>query len=287
MFGSSPDNPIRCSKLDQYVKCSLKMFLQEMTEQAESEGGPPAQTGSLTHAGVAAYHKFKGSQDQKVKAGWDAIAANREIFSLADTEEVRLFYTPYVNDPRNIEAEFAVIPSGPLKGELAIEHEINFTLPPHELDQTGLPIYVQGHMDQVRVRNRIPCVDDLKTGKKTGLEMIHDYAYQIAGYTYGLRQLWFPDCQPGNIIRAQGYRTRDAKLVPNPSGVMWAMPFTWKGVEWLLENVRFHIAMLRNGVVNPGPGPHCTYCEFGGLSGCRSQWDRLINSGRITLEVVR
>jgi hypothetical protein len=32
--------------------------------------------------------------------------------------------------------------------------------------------------------------------------------------------------------------------------------------------VRLAIADIRRGDITFGPGPHCTYCEFGGLTGC-------------------
>ncbi len=122
--------------------------------------------------------------------------------------------------------------------------------------------------------------DDLKSGKTSGFQMIHDYAIQIAAYTYGARQIGIENVIPGRIIRAMGYRTREDKG-SSPDGVFWSMPFLWKDVETLLEDVRLQVALVRNRDVQFRSGPHCTYCEFGGLSGCIPQWRKLVQLGRM------
>lgn len=179
-----------------------------------------------------------------------------------------------MDDPRNINATFVVDP----KGIPAIEYEINFTLPPHALDPTGEDIHVQGHIDQVRVDRGRVVVDDYKSGKKTGWEMIHDYAIQVAAYTYGARQIW-PNAEPGRIIRGRGYRTRENKG-NQPDGVFFAVPFKVKDVLTVLETVQIEIALMRMGHVRFGSGPHCTFCEYNGLTGCLPHWDRMIQLGK-------
>jgi hypothetical protein len=168
-----------------------------------------------------------------------------------------------MDDPRNINAVM-----------LAVEQEINFTIPPHALDPTGESIYVWGHLDQIRVVNNEERVDDLKTGKKTGWEMIHDYAIQLAAYTYGARQNGWPNAKPGRIIRNRGYRTRENKGV-SPDGVFFDAPFGVKHLDLILEPVRIEVALIRMGYTKFGTGPHCTYCEFNGLPGCLDHWQKL------------
>lgn len=263
-------NPIRCSKLSAIVRCSMRIYLLMIYENDDSEGGPAAQIGSLTHAGVAEFHRVNGPLLKRKKAAWDAIKAHAGMFPLADETEVRLFLTPYMEDPRNIHAEFCTDAAGlPL-----IEYEVKFTLPPHELDVSQEPIYVEGHLDQVRKVNSIPTVCDYKTGKKTGWEMIHDHALQIAAYTYGVREhIGLKTAQPGPIIRGYGYRSKDA-IGDSPDGVFFNNPLRWNDVEELLSLVRLHVALLRNGHVHYGPGPHCTFCEFGGLTGCTDHYKK-------------
>lgn len=261
-------NPIRCSKLAGIVRCSMREYLLMIYENDDSEGGPAAQTGSLTHVGVAEFHRVKGALLKRKRAAWDAIKAHAGEFPEADENEVRLFITPYMEDPRNINAQFALDE----KGMPIIEYELKFTLPPHELDQSQELIHLWGHVDQVRLTNGTAEVCDYKTGKKTGWEMLHDYALQIAGYTYGIREQFkhlptLKHARPGPIIRGYGYRTRDA-IGESPDGVFFANPFRWQDVEELLDIVRLRVALIRNGFINYGPGPHCTFCEFGGLTGC-------------------
>lgn len=231
-------------------------------------GGAAAQTGSLVHAGVAEFHKNMGNLAKRKKAAWDAIAAHAAEFPLAEETEVRLLLTPYMDDKRNIEAEIIT-----LNGKLMVEHQLEFILPPHPLDTTEEPIHVWGTTDQIRNFAGVPKVCDYKSGKRTGWEMIHDHAIQIAAYCYGARQIGITNCQPGPIIRGMGYRTRQAaestmfkeEFVP---GVFWNAPFRWEDVEAILEGARLGIALVRMGHVNYGPGPHCTFCEFQGLAGC-------------------
>lgn len=279
MFASK-DKPLRCSKLAAIAKCSIRVYMLELLEY-EDEGKESAQTGSLVHAGVQAFHLTKGGLKLREKAAWDAIAATRSKFPLADETEVRLFITPYMSDMRNITAEFYMLPDPQYKGKAtppmvpAIEYPVSFQLPPHPFDKTGENIWIEGHLDQIRLTpQRIVNVDDLKTGKVSGWQMIHDYAVQIAAYTYGARELGIKDAQPGRIIRAMGYRTK-TKTGSSPDGVFWSMPYTWKHVSTLLENIRLHVALVRNEDIQFNPGPHCTYCEFGGLSNCLPKWDEI------------
>lgn len=266
------DKPLRCSKLASILKCSMRVYLMlELSQYEDGEGGEAAQTGSLTHAGVAEFHRFGGTILQRKKAAWDAIAAHAADFPLANPDEVRLFITPYMEDPRNQNAKMWWHEDLPM-----IEQPVDFTLPPHELDESGELIHVQGTFDQIRDVQGVPMIHDLKTGKKTGWEMIHDHAIQIAAYCYGARQKGIQGCQPGPIIRAYGYRTRDNAGIAAPDGVFFTCPIRWQDVEVILEAVRFHVALLRNGHAQFGPGPHCTFCEFGGLPGCLQQFKDLM-----------
>lgn len=269
----SKDYPMRCSKLDALVKCAMRIRMLELDE--DDQGGEPAQTGSMIHAGIAAYHKETGDLHKKKKAAWDAIAAHAAIFPLASEADVRLSITPYMDDPQNINAEFYII-----NGQPAIEMKVQFQLPPHPYDETGQPIYVEGTFDQIRKNWRGKTrVLDVKTGKKTGWEMLHLHAVQMAAYTHGARfSLGVHDCEPGPIIRTMGYRVRSA-VGPSPDGVFFESNLDYERGMLLLENVRLHVALYRNGWIEFGPGPHCTYCEHGGLSGCMNKYTTLVQLG--------
>lgn len=269
---ASKQYPMRCSKLDALVKCAMRVRM--LDSEMDDEGGEPAQTGSLIHEGIAAFHKTAADLNVKKKAAWDAIAAHAAKFPLASEADVRLSLPPYINDPRNYDAEFYI-----LNGEPAIEVKMHFQLPPHPLDETQQPIYVEGTADQVRIDRGIPKVYDVKTGKKTGWEMLHLHAVQLSAYTHGCREaLGIQGCEIGGIIRTMGYRARTA-IGDSPDGVFWEPPYDYEFGLILLENVRLHVALYRNGFIEFGPGPHCTYCEHGGLGGCRHKYTNLLTLG--------
>lgn len=269
---ASKDHPIRCSKLDALVKCAMRVRMLQSDE--DDEGGEAAQTGSLIHEGIAAFHKTAAELNIKKKAAWDAIAAHAVKFPLASEADVRLSITPYMDDPRNYNADFYI-----LNGEPAVEIKMQFQLPPHPLDETQQPIYVEGTADQVRMDRGRPVVCDVKTGKKTGWEMIHLHAVQLSAYTHGCRvSLGINECEIGPIIRTMGYRTRTA-IGQSPDGVFWEPPYDYERGLLLLENVRLHVALYRNGYIEFGPGPHCTYCEHGGLGGCMHKYINLVQLG--------
>jgi hypothetical protein len=294
-IGADPAKPLRCSKLGEFAKCTMRLYLvSELLSEREDEGGAAAQNGSLTHVGVAEFHRLQAkSLAERKKAAWDAILASQAKFPLSDETEVRLFITPYMDDPRNINANV-----------IAVEQEIRFNLPPHELDETGLPIYCKGTLDQLRLINNVAYVYDLKTGKRTGIEMIHDYATQMAAYTHAVREVgrgratlhfdngsicratddgedWrqWQNAEPGCIIRNYGYRVRGANL-PSPDGVFYQPPFDSTMLDDIMDAVRLNIALVRNGYVNFGPGGWCSYCEFGGLTGCVHQFKQLLELKR-------
>ncbi len=264
------NNPLRCSKLAHMVKCTARIYMLEAAADEDDAGGEAAQNGSLTHVGVAAFHKHRGKLLDRKAEAWEAIKNAAGMFPLAQTQEVRLFLTPYMDDPRNQERKIARNKDG-VEG---IEIEVAFTLPPHPFDKTKEPIYVTGRIDQIWDEGGTQPVSDLKTGKKTAWEMIHDHAIQLAAYVLGARQYGFVNAVPGRIIRNYSYRVRGCAL-PSPDGVFLALPFQFKHIEYILEPVRRTVAMIRNGYVDVSPGPHCTFCEHGGLANCIPKLEQL------------
>ncbi|AMV28825.1 PD-(D/E)XK nuclease superfamily protein [Gemmata sp. SH-PL17] len=251
MLGSA-DKPLRPSALAWLIKCPVKVVL--MLDELD-EGGPAAQTGSMVHAGVEAFHA-EPDATKRVAAAVAAMHGAAGKFPLADPTEARLYLEPYLLDPRNENA--AVV---------ALEHKVALVLPPHDLDPTGLPIHIRGTLDQIRDENGRLLVCDLKTGQTTGWQMIHDYAYQQAAYVLAARASGFPAAEPGYLIRAYGYRARGAKL-PSPDGVQWWLPLDVAACVALMDRVRLQIALIRRGEIDYGPGTHCTFCPLKGLDSC-------------------
>jgi hypothetical protein len=244
---------LRPSSLDKLVKCPVWSLLMVWAD--EDAGGPAAQTGSLTHEAVAAFHR-EAVESKKAQAGLDALSAGLPRFPLADPADARRHYALYAADPRNLTADV-----------LAVELAVTLSLPPHPTDPTGRPVVVRGTLDQLRRVDGRVVVDDLKTGQPSGWEMVHSYAFQMAAYTLAARANGFPEAAPGRIIRTWGYRAR-AAVLPSPDGVFWHLPLTVARCEALMERVRLEVARVRAGEVHFGPGVHCTFCPHGGLDRC-------------------
>jgi hypothetical protein len=250
---ATAERPLRASQLDKLIRCPL--YGLTVLEPDERSSGPAADTGSIVHAAVAAFHS-------ESRPGLRAAAAIAEIqraavqFPFGDTHEAGLYLTPYLADPRNITADVVAV-------ELAVE----LTLPPHALDPTGQPVVIHGTIDQIRREQGRTLICDLKTGRRSGWEMIHDHAYQIAAYTLAARACGYPDAEPGYLIRAYRYRERTA-TGDSPEGVYWWLPFTADDCRILLDRVAIEVAHLRSGELNLGPGAHCTNCPLGGLATC-------------------
>lgn len=247
---------LRPSSLGLLVRCPLMRVLEFMLATAD-EGGRPAQTGSLTHKAVEAFHRQKGPTEKKIEAAFGALASNAAAFPLADLDDARIFTRHYVADPRNQAAKI-----------LANERQVNLVLKPHPLDPTGQAVHIQGTLDQIRQHEdgRIHLYD-LKTGMPSGAVMLGDHAYQIAAYTLAGRASGWPELQTGYLIRAAAYRTQGARL-PSPEGVFWKVPFDVRRCWLLMDSVRLTVALIRSGEVMVGPGVHCSYCPLGGLDGC-------------------
>lgn len=272
-FGG-PKYPLRPSALAWLGRCPVQAVLAMMS--GDDEGGEAAQTGSLTHAAVAAFH-LEPDVAKRIGAAAAAMKATAPKFPLADLNEARLYFEPYAADPRNQRAVFAAAPKDYRrkdgtwlrKGQPAIEVPVSLELEPHRLDPTGLPILINGTLDQIRIVDAEEAVDDLKTGKAlSGLEMLHDYALQQAAYVLAARASGFPNAGPGRIIRAYGYRTRGAML-PSPDGVFWHHAWDVAGAEALMARVQLMVALIRQGEIDFGPGTHCArYCPQKGLDAC-------------------
>ncbi len=257
----TPEHFLRPSSLEKLVNCQVQYT---MGIGEDDEGGAAAQTGSLVHAAIAAFHQTE-DESKRTAAAIEALGLNSPKFPLADLNEARLFLTPYLTDPRNKKAKFA----RDVNGKIAIEYPITLTLDPHPLDPTKQPITIQGTLDQIRVYSS-ERVSDYKSGTPSGWAMIHNHAPQVAAYMLGARASGFPGVTTGEIIRGRGYRTKDAKM-PSPEGVFWSVPITVDGAYALLDRARLVVATMRAGYVDYGTGPHCSYCPLGGLDRCQEK----------------
>lgn len=263
---------MRPSALAWVGRCPVKAVLA--MGEPEDEGGPAAQTGSLVHAAIAAFH-LEPDESKRVAAAVATLQTAAAKFPRSDPTDARIFTEAYICDPRNATAQFVTMQEDRKRrdgtilraGQPAIEVPVSLKLAPHRIDPTGEPIYVAGTLDQIRIENCGELIWDYKSGKPSGLEMIHDYAIQQASYWCAARASGFPDIGMGGLIRGMSYRARGAVL-PSPAGVFWSMPFNYDGATALLARVRLHVALIRMGEIDFGPASWCTYCEQKGLDSC-------------------
>jgi hypothetical protein len=247
-FGSA-DRPLRPSALDLLVRCSFRaasMHLQLIGD----ESGKAADTGSLAHAGVAAWHL-----NDSEAAGLDAMRLALPEFPLADEAEAKLIYKHYVADPRNAATAARVV-----KMETKVRAEL----------RSG--VHVAGTLDQVREgADGVWRVWDLKTGqRKTGWEYLTEHCFQQAAYVVAAAQTFKRRVEPGGLICTKGYRTRGAAAAASgeTGGVFWHTPWSYDDCLVLLDEVVEVVQRIRRGELAPIPGDYCGYCPYGGLHNC-------------------
>lgn len=258
LFGTEA-HPLRPSQLDQLNRCVLRGALLFMGE-IRDESGPAADTGSLVHAGVAAFHL-----SDEVQAGLDAMSSALPKFPLADLDDATRSYGFYARDPRNKGAKV-----------VKLECPVRAVLPCHPSDKSGRPVVVAGTLDQVRESRGRWSVWDLKTGKESGWDYIHEHALQQSAYCIAATQTFGREVHPGGLICSYGYRRRNAEEPESePSGVFFAIPWTLEECYMVIEGALERVARIREGALVPGPGKHCGFCPARGLSGCLEKLSRL------------
>lgn len=226
------------------------MFLDEISDSS----GVAADTGSHAHGLVDAWYR----SDFDTAAALREVAALNRQFPQADTERALEHFRAYIADPRN---RVTLL--------WAPEETIVIPLPPHETDPTGEPIYITGHIDQVRLaEDGLAYVWDIKTGKPGGFEMVNAYALQIAAYSVGASLKLQRPVHPGGLIRTLSYLKKTVDPASSPPDVFWHMPFDLEGALVLLDGVALRVAQIRRGDVTISPGSQCNYCPAGGIQGC-------------------
>lgn len=207
------------------------------------ESGQAADTGSATHAAIAAWHQN----------GQDPAAAIRSMigkygdFPRADLDEAAALFLLYSQDARNIEAEV-----------VAVERQIEFRLPPAPEDPTQAPILIQGTVDQVRLENGVLRVHDVKTSKRPGVDLLRAHQYQVAAYCIGASHYFGKPVHPGCLICPRGYRPNSPTT--NWPGVFFPYPWRFEDAGFILWGVRRVVAAVRSGEIWHNGGDHCRYC---------------------------
>lgn len=253
--------PLRPSALKKLVNCSMQSIL-ELLGDLEDRSNAGAQTGTVTHSAIEAFHREQRDMEAKTVAGLQALKDACKSNPLADEREAEIYFAHYANDPRNQRAEFVRQHTG----GIALEMQVSGKLSPHPSDATGQDIIIEGKLDQLRVFNGKLCLMDYKSGRTSAFEMMHIYVYQQAAYMELARQNGYP-VDEAYIIRGYKYRERGADL-PSPAEAFVAMPFLPKDLPLILDRVKLEVARVRSGDLQFGPGALCSWCPAKGISNC-------------------
>lgn len=270
--------PKRISSLPTVAKCSGLWSMQSAEKRPSRKS---AETGSAAHLACELLHR--GYLPEAVCE----VVANKH--PTADLKLAGIWAGQYSRDPRN---QSVVLVD-------AMEAEVKLELPAHESDETGEPIKLTGHVDQIRRGDDGQLyVWDIKTGRSEA--PINEYAWQIAAYALAASATFDEPVLPGGVIRLRSYvdelgsacprcnampgdscRTKTGGIASKPHSAREPLlldPATapvFHGTSWSLDQCRamlrsfaFLVGAYRSGHLPLTPGDHCRYCPAGGPQIC-------------------
>lgn len=277
---ATPDFPLRGSALTYLFKCAGTKVGDMLNEDNDS-GGQAAHSGTAVGRAVEIYHgtdlDFDAIMSQVQKESKD----DPRPFDKADWGTVKRMFRNYTLDSRNPRS--AVLPE-------SLEEVVTLELPPHPSDKTEKPIYLTGHLDQVRPVDGTYEIWDLKAGKPSGYEMVADYAYQQILYTTAYKAK-YPDRRVvwGGIIRLRDYlaekrrvpipnydpkihgkrKTRDVADPIEEAKLFYSPNYTQEHYDLILYEIRALVARIRNGdtPIKPQSGA-CRFCVYEHVNRC-------------------
>lgn len=243
---ATPENPLHASGIPDLIKCQLRSALIHLFG-SEYESSEAADTGSMTHVGVASWHR-----DKDVAKAIEEMRESQSRYSHANLAEATQLFWQYAQDPRNQEAEV-----------IKIEHKSSICITPAACDETKAQIVIVGTIDQIRNVNGVWCVYDLKTSKRWGKDQLNMYLYQLAAYTLMAANEFQRPVKMGGLICPRFYKNDPASPEAH-----WPYAHRFNDIGPLINGIRFAVAAVRNGQVHPSPGEHCRYCPQQDTSTC-------------------
>lgn len=286
-FGSIR-RPLRPSSIPKLFKCPMSVFMST-AEDNTSNGA--ADTGSMVHAGAAAYHKTEGDVQFRKEVGDNAVRTSLPEFPQGNLDKALAIFEAYAADPAN---QTAVVPW--------VEEKVTLTLQAAANDPTGEDIIISGTLDQVRaegeelkillterelashgvggagwlLRTNSPAmfspypklsVWDIKTGSgKDANETNAEYVLQQCVYTLAARETLNPLIVPGGFIYTPGYdKPRGRRFLPLGISVDQCI--------LLLAQLPQIVSLVRQGfpMFSPSAGA-CQYCPVRPYSNCLSMY---------------
>lgn len=220
--------------------------------EEDGNSNSAADTGSLMHAGAAAYHKTVGDEDFRKQVGEESLIASLDKFPEGNVEKALDIFRSYAADPKNSGANVVFV-----------EEPVRLVLPCAPNDPTGQDVVFQGTLDQVREFQGTLQVWDIKTGAgKDANQSLSEYLLQQAVYTLAARQTLSPNIQTGGLIYTPGYeKPRGRRFLPLGLNV--------EQCTSLLTPLVHIVSLIRQGVplFTPSAGA-CMYCPVRPYTNC-------------------
>lgn len=242
--------PLRPSSTGKLFACPMSVFMTWIEQDGASNGA--ADTGSMVHAGAAAFHRTEGDLAFRKGAGEEALASSQSQFPLGDLAKAREIYGAYADDPKNQSADV-----------VWVEQKVRLHLPPAPNDPTGQPVVFEGTLDQVRRFEGGLQVWDIKTGEgKDANESLAEYLLQQVVYTLAARETLDPTTVPGGLIYTPGYKQpRGRRFLP--------LGISVDQCTQLLAPLVHVVSLIRQGVPLFTPSAAaCKYCPVRPYTNC-------------------
>lgn len=247
---ATEEHPLRPSSTGKIFACPMSVF---MTWIEQDDGGnSAADTGSMVHAGAAAFHNTKGTDEFRKGAGDEAVVSSLDKFPQGNTEKALSIFAAYAADPKNSTADV-----------VWCEQKVKLVLPPVSSDPTGKSVVFIGTLDQVRRYQGVLQVWDIKTGSgKDANASLAEYLLQQVVYTLAARDTLDGEIQTGGLIYTPGYeKPRGRRFLPLGINVDQCVS--------LLTPLVHIVSLIRQGVplFTPSAGA-CQYCSVGPYTNC-------------------
>lgn len=227
---------IRASSLPLLFQCIRALDYKEFAMSNKY-----AETGSLIHLGIEAYHKLLS-----VDAALAVMATKQTDYPEASGTKAAHAFRRYTEEQHRW---------GCIKGT---EQAIAFELAPAPFDPTQEKIIIEGTLDQIR-DNGTTIIADTKTGSKPIKWMFRHYAPQLAAYQYGYYHT--------TGIKPHAAIIRTADFLQG-GDIFHPVPWRWETVIDMMDTVRTLIALYRMGLKIATPGEHCEWCPAVGIEHC-------------------
>lgn len=176
-------------------------------------------------------------------------------FPRADWKSAELAFSRYIEDPRNSDKYWPVIPE-------SLEKEVYLELP----DIKGKPIFFEGHIDQCRLtEDGLWEVWDVKFSDIfSPPELLSSKIAQLAFYALGLENEGIP-ASIGGIIAPRQYTTKPGlKKAPGDiKGAFTRGSWNLRDAQALSRLVALEVSRIRYGQTPLKICPHCDFCEVG------------------------